>query len=283
MDCAALPSGSPRASRRLLFIHHSCGGQLLAAEGKDCGESCIYESHPNGGGLRDALTEAGYEVHEASYGSVIGADTDLFDWLPKFRDQMDRILRTDRQDQLYCDERRNQIVAFKSCFPNSFFLDEGHPPGDPQGPRLTLWNAKASFEALRSELARHPQILFVYVTAPPLAPRVPPQPVWKLAAKKLLGRPTGEASVRRASRLARQFNDWVKAPSGWLEGYEPGNVRVFDYYDVLTDHGAADTLRYPTGAGTDSHPSAEGNRKAATELVRFVDAAVRERGASGGT
>lgn len=269
---------SGTSATRLLFIHHSCGGQLLAREGPDRGESCIYESHPNGGGLREALATAGYEVHEASYGSQVGAATDLFDWLPKLRDQMDRILRTDRQDRMYDDGRRNEVVAFKSCFPNSFFADEGRPPGDPRGPAMTVWNAKASFEALRRELARHPEVLFLYVTAPPLAGKVAPQPLWKLAAKKVLGRPTGEASILRASHLARRFNDWVKAPSGWLEGYEHRNVAVFDYFDVLTKDGASDTLAYPTGGGTDSHPSAEGNRRAAAAFVRVLEEARRRHG-----
>ncbi|MCP4800241.1 MAG: hypothetical protein GY893_09885, partial [bacterium] len=66
---------------RLLFIHHSCGGQLMAEQGEKIGgasgsgERCIYDSHPNGGGLRSSLTTAGYEVHEASYESKLGQDT----------------------------------------------------------------------------------------------------------------------------------------------------------------------------------------------------------------
>ena len=75
---------------RLLFIHHSCGGQLLAEPGeqsgggKDSDASCIYRSDPNGGGLRAQLQGAGYEVHEASYGSLLGEDTDIGHWRRKF-------------------------------------------------------------------------------------------------------------------------------------------------------------------------------------------------------
>ena len=73
-------------------------------------------------------------MHEASYGSVVGEDTDLFHWADKFRGQMDLVLRTDRQDTTYPDARRNQIVVFKSCFPNNEFEAEGEPPGNPPGP-----------------------------------------------------------------------------------------------------------------------------------------------------
>ncbi|MHC4861700.1 MAG: hypothetical protein ACYTDY_16595, partial [Planctomycetota bacterium] len=92
IDLSAYPSDPPREAISLVFLHHSCGGQLLADAGEEAGRDCIYESHPNGGGLRRRLKEAGYEVHEASYGSRIGARTDVFDWLPKFRGEMDAVL-----------------------------------------------------------------------------------------------------------------------------------------------------------------------------------------------
>ncbi len=65
-------------------------GQLLADSGpqiggeRDSGERCIYVSHPNGGGLRAKLEDAGFQVNEASYGSIIGEDTDIHHWHRKF-------------------------------------------------------------------------------------------------------------------------------------------------------------------------------------------------------
>ena len=173
---------------RLLFIHHSCGGQLLATPGPDAGTNCIYQSNPNGGGLQSRLEKNSYEVHEASYGSRVGENTDLFDWPGKFRDQMDQVLSCDFQDTNYSDGRRNEIVVFKSCFPNNNFASAGAPPGNAEGPDLTLWNAKAAYAALLDEFRKHPKVLFVCVTAPPLAPKTPPQPLWKQMAKKVLGR-----------------------------------------------------------------------------------------------
>src|SRR5512140_2623692 len=135
---AEIEGANPGRRVPMLFIHHSCGGQLLAPEGPDKGDNCVYESHPSGGDLRAALTAAGYDVHEASYNSVIGNKTDLFDWAPKFSEQMDRVLRVKRQDELLPDGQKNQVVVFKSCFPNNQLVGEGAAPGDAKGPALTV-------------------------------------------------------------------------------------------------------------------------------------------------
>ena len=63
----ALVLAEPGARVPLLFIHHSCGGQLFAPPGPESGDSCIYGAHPNGGDLRARLEANGYEIHEASF------------------------------------------------------------------------------------------------------------------------------------------------------------------------------------------------------------------------
>jgi hypothetical protein len=279
IDLSAYPSDPPREAISLVFLHHSCGGQLLADAGEEAGRDCIYESHPNGGGLRRRLKEAGYEVHEASYGSRIGARTDVFDWLPKFRGEMDAVLACERQDERLADEQSNRIVVFKSCFPNNRFRRQGDPPGHPDGPELTVWNAKAAYLALREAFAERPDVLFVCVTAPPLAPFLEPEPAWRALARKLFGRDRGDDLLRPAA-LAREFNGWLKATDGWLSGYPLENVVVFDYYDLLTGAGESDLSRYATRGGRDSHPSREGNTLAARAFVPFLNRAVRRAGLS---
>jgi len=276
-EVAAFAESPPGRLFQLLFLHHSCGGQLLAAPGPAEGKDCIYRSHPNGGGLRERLEKSGYLVHEASYHSRIGQDTNIFDWLPKFRDNMEQVLTCDRQDIKYQDTRRNNIVVFKSCYSGNAFRSEGSSPGNPNGPDLTLWNAKAAFAALPGEFRKYPEVLFVYVTAPPLAPKTPTQPLWKRIAKALLG--WNAKPVQRA-RLARQFNNWLVESDGWLKDGNLNNVAVFDYYDILTDHGMSDLSAYPTGGGCDSHPSREGNEKAAAAFVPFLNRAVGRMGLS---
>jgi len=242
----------------LLFIHHSCGGQLLAAPGPAVGENSIHPTHPNGGNLRTLLQKSGYLVHEAAYGCRIGENTDLFDWPPKFREQMNDILHCDLQDQPLPAPRRNRIVVFKSCFPNNIFRGEGHPPGNPAGPELTVWNARAAFAALLPEFAKQPDTLFVCLTAPPLAPQKPPVPLWRWLARKLKG---SDYNLDESGRLARK-------------DYPGKNIVVFDYYDLLTGFGRSNLSVYPTEQGMDSHPSQEGNNRAAQAFVPFLNQAV---------
>ena len=275
LDLSRYSDAAPKQPLHLLFIHHSCGGQLLAAPGTEVGTNCIYLTHPNGGGWRALLERNSCIVHEASYGSRIGENTDIFDWLPKFRSEMDEILACDFQDVRYTNGFRNNIVVFKSCFPNNDFKSEGRPPGNAAGPDLTVWNARAAYAALLDEFGKHPDVLFVCVTAPPLAPKPPPQPLWKLLAKKAAGR---SDNLVASARLAREFNHWLSGQDGWLKDSELTNVAVFDYYDILTDHGASDLSRYPTDDGHDSHPSREGNVKAAEAFVPFLNRAVRRCG-----
>lgn len=262
---------SPDEPIDLVFIHHSVGGQLLSDEG---GEDGTGRAHPNGGGLRTLLTRSNYRVHGATRGSRLGEHTDLFDWLPKFRDEMPRILRVAEQDLELPEPRVNRVVAFKSCFPNNDFVAEGAEPGRPEGPALTLANAKASFRALLPLFARERETLFVFLTTPPLVRSVAAEPRYKWLAKKLLGRPT----LERRAGISRQFNDWAASPTGWLAGHAVPNVLVLHYFDILAGGPASNFLAYPTGGGMDNHPSAAGNRRAASAFVPLLNRAVRRAG-----
>ena len=259
----------------LLFIHHSVGGQLLADPGPlettpDARRS-LHRTHPNGGGLRSLLSKQGYRVHEASYGSVIGQKTDLFDWLPKFRDSMPQILALEHQDERLA-AGTNRIVMFKSCYPNNAFKADTNPVGDPCGPLLTLSNAKATLLAVRDELAKYPQTLFVYLSAPPLRAGEP-EPAWKRLTKRVLQRPTRAEERQAAAARARVFNDWVVSPSGWLAAYPHKNIVVFDYFGLLT--GGSNFLQYASNGGTDNHPDAHAQAGAALALASMLDRATQ--------
>ena len=120
----------------LLFIHHSCGGALLADPGaktdgaKGSGHRCIYTAHPNGGGLRTLLEKEGYRVNELSYESRLGEDTDIHHWRAKFANHMKDLLRTGQQDEFLPEGQFNSIIVFKSCYPNNDYVGEGSEPGD---------------------------------------------------------------------------------------------------------------------------------------------------------
>ena len=152
----------------------------------------------------------------------------------------------------------NEIVMFKSCFPNSNL--EGRPTDAPaRGEGLSVANAKAIYNELLEYFATRPDKLFVAVTAPPVQDR------------------THAAN-------ARAFNTWLV--QDWLADYRGNNVAVFDFYNVLTGArttiiGSAterssthvsrgdDTLHYPSDG--DDHPSPAGNRKATEEFVPLLN------------
>ncbi len=274
LDLTQYSSSSPEKPINLLFIHHSTGGQLLADTVPDINVKCIYKSNPNGGGLRRLLEDANYIVHEASYGSLIGENTDICHWNQKFRDQMEKVLSCKNQDEFFDDSTRNNIIIFKSCFPNSWIESEGTHPGDPDSCVHTTENYKASYNFLLEYFSNQPETLFVAFTAPPLAE---PNKL-KEFVKRLLGKSKGD-SIDSAGRRIRAFNNWLKdTEKGWLKDYKLDNVVVFDYYDVLTDYGKSNWSMYPSSGGKDSHPSSEGNTKAAQAFIPFINKAVNRIG-----
>jgi len=214
----------------LLFLHHSCGSNWLAGDN---------------GGLRQTLEKQGFQVHNATYGSKIGEHTDVIHWAPKFQEHMDLILKTKHQDQTLPEGKTNQVVLFKSCYPNSNIHAPGEKPKwDPQG-LATVANYKLAYQALLPMFARHPDVLFVAVTAPPLLQR----------------KTTPENAAR-----AKEFNEWLV--NEWPKAHK--NVATFDFFGVLrTKEGY---LNYPT---RDSHPNKVGNRRATQEFLPFLYRALR--------
>jgi hypothetical protein len=273
IDLSKYKDSKPEQTMKILFIHHSCGGQWLADKGDDMQiipDTCIYKSHPNGGGLRALLFQNNYEVHEAAYKSAIGDKTDVCDWNAKFSKKMEDILRCDLQDKPYTDTSvKNDIVMFKSCFPSNEIISEGKEPGDPDSPKKTTANYKAAYNKLLGYFKAHPDTLFVCVTAPPLVQKGSSRT--KEFVKNIIG---SENSTRAIGERARRFNNWLKnSEKGWLTGYEGKNVVVFDYYDVLTGKGKSDFNLFPTRGGADSHPSTDGNSLASREFISFLNKA----------
>jgi len=278
LDLTQYSAEKPKNPLHLLFIHHSCGGQLFADKGPAAGDNCINPTHPNGGGLKSLLEDNNYIVHEASYGSLIGDKTDICHWNTKFRDHMDKILTCKHQDDFFTDGTKNSIIMFKSCYPNSWIISDGAGPGDPDSCDHTTANYKASYNALLEYFSRQPETLFVVVTAPPLVK--PGQSMLgkiKRLVKSVLGRVDG--TVNDAGLRARGFNNWLKdLENGWLKDYTLNNIVVFDHYDALTGYGKSNWLIYPTGGGKDSHPSTEGNTISAQDFIPFINKAVKRMG-----
>lgn len=221
-------------SKRMIFLHHSVGRGIL------------YE-----GGLRDSLLQMGIVVKGATYGDEIGEKTDINDWLPKFQKDMNRILSFKAHpDRYYDDSTSNDIVMFKSCFPNSNIVGEGQMPGDPLSTERTLANYRAAFEKIGEEMRKYPERLYIYVTAPPLVP---------------------ESTTPENARRAAVFNKWVTEEFRPAYEKESGkmNFVVFDLFNLLADENGNLKASFRRSGQGDSHPNLEANKTAASAFMEF--------------
>jgi len=284
----------PASPVKLVFIHHSTGENWLS---------------DTNGGLGVALRDRNYFVSDTNYGwgdtmalsrdsEPIGSTTDIGDWYTWFRGSA----AASYTAALYAESGQNcsysrlatdpggdnEIIVFKSCFPNSAL--QGNPGDAPpaidsnllRGQSCysgahTVANAKGIYIDLLNYFAAHQEKLFVVVAAPPLQ-----DATW--------------------SANARVFNNWLV--NDWLTGYGHDNVFVFDFYNVLTTNGGAsnkndllstsgnhhrivrggviqhktdgdgdsnpNVLEYPSSGG-DDHPSYAGNLKATAEFVPLLN------------
>ncbi|MBI3361903.1 MAG: hypothetical protein HY023_12420 [Chloroflexi bacterium] len=258
---SALSADPPDHVMKLIFIHHSTGENWLADDN---------------GGLGRTLGEKNYFVSDTNYGwgpDGIGDRTDIVNWPEWFRSDntpvyMDALFNESGQNAPYTRTLsdpggKNEIVMFKSCFPNSNL--EGSPTDlAAPGEGLTVSNAKFIYDGLLKYFATRPDKLFIVITAPPVQD------------------PTFADN-------ARAFNMWLT--QDWLaeNGYLERNVAVFDFYNVLTGpdnhhrfHDGAiehitdrgrNTSYYPTDGG-DDHPSPAGNQKATAEFLPWLNVAV---------
>lgn len=249
----------PDSTQKLIFIHHSCGENWLSDDN---------------GGLGYALGENNYFVSDTNYGwgpNGIGDATDIPDWLRWFRSDETPTITNALYNEFsnnwygwqYFDRPmadpggENDIVLFKSCYPNSELWGS---PDDPAGDYAdwTVAGAKYVYNELLQYFLQHPEKLFVVITAPPN-----------------LNRETGEN--------ARAFNNWLV--NDWLMPYSGTNVAVWDFYAVLSDkdnhHRFIDgEIEYTNehGNGTaaydswgDPHPNTKGNTKATEEFVPMLN------------
>jgi hypothetical protein len=209
----------PQDAVRLIFIHHSTGENWLADEN---------------GGLGIALRDNNYYVSDTNYGwgpDGIGDLTDMGQWWlwfrgPNSQTYLNALYAEGEQHSSYsrmesAPQGENEIVMFKSCFPNSALqgdpndavppIDDNPLRGEGSGSEYhTLANAKGIYIDLLEYFRTRQDKLFILVTAPPLT-----DPTY--------------------SSNARAFNEWLT--HDWLRDYPHSNVFVFDFYNVLTTNG----------------------------------------------
>ncbi|MGZ4400975.1 MAG: hypothetical protein ACXVYM_08895 [Gaiellaceae bacterium] len=278
----------PARTVKLIFVHHSTGENWLADDN---------------GRLGLALEANNYFVSDTNYGwgpDGIGDRTDIGDWWtwfrgPRSKAYLSALYAEDGQHSSYTrmaadpdPGRENQIIVFKSCFPNSQI--SGRPGDRPaaganplrgqaaDSPAMTVANVKGIYDDLLRYFARHRDKLFVLVVSPPLR------------------REDTDASH---AANARAVADWLVGK--WLAGYRYGNVAVLDFFNVLSSNGGSSDRsdlgsrsgnhhRWRNGGvqhlqtvhsnvsaypSEDSHPSRAGNLKATAELVPLLNLAYR--------
>jgi len=291
----SLNANPPQKPVRLVFIHHSVGEDWL---------------DDNKGGLGKILRDNNYFVSDTNYGwgppdvdsgsGNIGDHTDIGNWYIWFAGPNSSMylnaLFVEKNQNTGTPYARlapgldpggeNEIVIFKSCFPNSGMeggandsATMGANPlrGEGSGSEaFTVGNAKGIYNDLLAGFAGRQDKLFIVITAPPLM--------------------ESDTTPEQAAN-ARAFNRWLV--NDWLADYRYRNVAVFDFHDVLTSSGGGpdisdlgsaagnhhrysvsdDTIEYTASQGSnfsayasgDSHPTAAGLEKAANEFVPLLN------------
>jgi hypothetical protein len=241
---------------KLIFIHHSTG------------ENWLTDGYGN---LGETLGENNYFVSDTNYGwghDLIGNRTDIPNWIEWFSSAdtptyMNELYNENGQHSSYTRTLSNpgggnEIIMFKSCFPNSNLSGN---PTDPPGTyaELSVGGAKYVYNEILQYFGAHPEKLFVVITAPPL-----------------------QDGTYAAN--ARAFNQWLI--NNWLQEnhYTLPNVAVFDFYNILTSPGAhhrfyngqvehivgtSNTLYYDSNG--DDHPNPAGSQKATNEFVPLLN------------
>ncbi|HPI02434.1 MAG TPA: hypothetical protein PKZ78_01220, partial [Candidatus Goldiibacteriota bacterium] len=239
----------PAATVKIISIHHSTGQHWLES---------------GYGGLGTALNANNYFVSDTNYGwSAPGYDqgsyTDTTDWQNWFRDEVMPFVFTENNNSCYTNTinepaGENEIIMFKSCFPNSEVGSE-------------ITDEQAIYNSLLTYMAGHTDKLFILIIPPPM------QFISDPAATRVL-------------------SNWLyDRQNGWLKNYTHGNVYAYDYYNVLTHqdnhhrlvngveshevNNAQNTLYYPTNSG-DDHPTVEGQEKATSEFLPLLNAWYRQ-------
>jgi hypothetical protein len=279
----------PTEVAKLVFIHHSVGNNWLDAGNGDLG---------------DVLGANNYYVSDTYYEwgpDEIGSNTDFGHWWLWFRGTssstyLTALYSTTNQNAEYTrpmvdPSGENEIVLFKSCYPNSYLHGEpDEPPTEGDNPLRgqpysseyhTVGNAKGIYNDILEYFATRQDKLFIVITAPPIR-------------------------YEDYNENIRAFNNWLVYD--WLDDYPYNNVAVFDFFTVLTTNGGdPDTndygwatgnhhrlvsttlpvriehiydgdddenpniLEYPSEGGTDSHPSVAGNQKATGEFIPLLN------------
>lgn len=148
MACPASAQGE-----RIIFLHHSCGANLIME-----------------GGVREGLTDLGYGFYDHGYNEeglvladgtwtgtnfdVPGDNTDPDGYAAIFSQPLH-----DPLDNAFSHLMQYDVIAFKSCFPVSNIESDAQ-----------LAQYESHYLSIRDRMDQHPERMFVIVTQPPELP-----------------------------------------------------------------------------------------------------------------
>lgn len=267
---------------KLFFIHHSVGEGWLR---KDIGN------------LGNELQNNNYYVNDISYGwdvqynTNIGDSTDIGQWYTWFLDtsvqsngekKCDNVCNAlfnsnyhySYYDNILSDPGgENEIIMFKSCYPNSKILNDNGTTIDDlinasaPSDGYTLNNVKLLYNYLLNQFMKlHPEKMFVIITSPPIV--------------HYYSNPTEGQNARELTNWL--VNDFL-ADNQWVNK----NVYIFNYFNVLTgennhhrvvdgqiEHVVNDeyNFAYYKKGEYDSHPNSIGQQKATQEFIPLLNA-----------
>jgi len=227
--------GSAGGPTRIIFMHHSTGWGLIWQ-----------------GGVREALTDLGYEFWDHDYndpgltgpdGELTGENWDVPDdntdpngWHDIFAQRV-----TDPPQNTFSHMLTFDVIIFKSCFPNADIQSEEQ-----------FEEYRGYFLDIRDVIDQHPDRLFIALTIPPLTPN---------------------STSPEAAARARRWAEYLTSDE-FLEGHP--NLAVFDFYSLLADENGFLRAEYRPDDEYDSHPNERANATIGPIFVEFVDQAIRD-------
>jgi hypothetical protein len=283
-DKENINTASPDEVVNLIFLHHSCGKNLLDDES---------------GRLGLLLAENNYFVSDTYYNwgpDKIGSKTDVGHWWTWFRgpDSSKYMQAVYNEKGIGPSEWKftrleegkkgeNEVVLFKSCYPNSKFkgnISDSIPDissnslkdNNCSSEYHAVSNAKGIYIDILEYFRERQDKLFIVLTAPPV-------------------------QDAKYADNARHFNNWLV--NEWLKDYPYHNVGVFDFFNVLTSNNGSihmsdvnkkdgnhhrilnnriehvteensSILKYPS-SNNDTHPNTVGNLKASSEFIHLLN------------
>lgn len=222
----------------VIFLHHSVGYRLIEQ-----------------GGVREGLTEAGYDFwdHDYTWPGLTrpdGSPTGYSYNIPDDNTDPDGLAGIFAQRvyglplNAFSGLLQHEVIVFKSCFPVS------HISSDEQ-----LEQYKSYYLDMRHVMDEHLDRVFIVVTPPPLNPA-------ETGTKAAIG--------------ARAFADWLRSDE-YLSGHL--NVFTFDFFDYLAEGDPASSeynmLRRDYREGVDSHPNQLANEMIGPLFADFIMDAVQ--------